>query len=116
MKSLSVSIMLLENSFGKLKYDSTTLPMSGFLGSLPVSASISPVSLAILNFFINKFSVWVSSTPHSSDKKSIDFPVDRVPDIKSRLEAGMGNCPSWAAQEGSSFSFFMYFMLSRSTS
>ena len=32
MKSLSVSIMLLEYSFGKLKYDSTTLPMSGFLG------------------------------------------------------------------------------------
>ena len=27
MKSLSVNIMLL---FGKLKYDSTTLPMSGF--------------------------------------------------------------------------------------
>ena len=33
MKSLSVGIMLLENSFGKLKYDSTTLPMSGYLGS-----------------------------------------------------------------------------------
>ena len=32
MKSLSVSIMLLEYSFGKLKYGSTTLPMSGFLG------------------------------------------------------------------------------------
>ena len=32
MKSLSVSIMLLEYLFGKLKYDSTTLPMSGFLG------------------------------------------------------------------------------------
>ena len=30
MKSLSVSIMLLEYSFVKLKYDSTTLPMSGF--------------------------------------------------------------------------------------
>ena len=50
MKSLSVSIMLLEYSFGKLKYGSTTLPMSGFLGSSPVSASKSPVSLAILNF------------------------------------------------------------------
>ena len=52
MKPLSVSIMLLEISFGKLKYDSTTLPMSGFFGSLPVSASKSPVSLAILNFFL----------------------------------------------------------------
>ena len=51
MKSLSVKIMLLEYSFGKLKYDSTTLPRSGFLGSWPVSASKSPVSLAILNFF-----------------------------------------------------------------
>ena len=30
MKSLSVSIMLLEYSFGKLKYNSTILPMSGF--------------------------------------------------------------------------------------
>ena len=48
MKSLSVSIMLLEYSFGKLKYDSTTLPMSGFLGSLPVSASKSPVFLIFL--------------------------------------------------------------------
>ena len=46
MKSLSVSIMLLEYSFGKLKYDSTTLPMSGFFGSSSVSASKSPVSPA----------------------------------------------------------------------
>ena len=59
MQLLSVSIMLLEYSFGKLKYDSTTLPMSGFLGSSPVSASKSPVSLAILIFFNNNFSVWV---------------------------------------------------------
>ena len=51
IKSLSVKIMLLEYSFGKLKYDSTTLPVFGFLGSSPVSASRSPVSLAILNFF-----------------------------------------------------------------
>ena len=51
MKSLSGSIMLLEYSLHKLKFDSSTLPMSGFLGSLPVSASKSPVSLAILNFF-----------------------------------------------------------------
>ena len=55
MKSLSVSIMLLEYSFGKLKYDSTTLPMSGFFGSSPVSASKSPVSLAILNFLLINF-------------------------------------------------------------
>ena len=55
IKSLSVSIMLLEYSFGRLKYDSTTLPMSGFLGSSPVSASKSPVSLAIFNFFIIRF-------------------------------------------------------------
>ena len=47
IKSLSVNFMLLEYSFGKLKYDSTTLPMTGFLGSSPVSASRSPVSLAI---------------------------------------------------------------------
>ena len=51
IKSLSVNVMLLEYSFGKLKYDSTTLPMSGFLGSSPVSASRSPVSLANFNFF-----------------------------------------------------------------
>ena len=51
IKSLSVNNILLEYSFGKLKYDSTTLPMSGFLGSLPIFASRSPVSRAILNFF-----------------------------------------------------------------
>ena len=116
IKSLSVNIMLLEFSFDKLKYDSTTLPMSGFLGSSPVFASKSPVSLAILNFFINNFSVWVRPTPNFRTKISIDFPVDRIADIKSRLEAGMSNCPSWAAQEGSSLSVFMYFMLLRSTS
>ena len=55
MKSLSVSIILPEYSFGKLKYDSTTLPMSGFLGSSPVSASKSPVSLAIFNFLLSRF-------------------------------------------------------------
>ena len=116
IKSLSVSIMLLEYSFGKLNFDSTTLPMSGFLGSSPVFASKSPVSLAILNFFIIKFSVWVSPTPTHRTKISIDVPVDRIPGIKSRLEAGMSSRPSWAAQEGSSRSVFMYFMLSRSTS
>ena len=55
MKSLFFSIMLLEFSFGRLKYDSTTLPMSGFLGSLPVSASKSTVSLAIRNFLLSSF-------------------------------------------------------------
>ena len=74
MKSLSVSIMLLELSFVKLKYDSTTLPMSGFYGSSPISASKSHVSLAIINFFINKFSVWVSPTPTPRTKISIDAP------------------------------------------
>ena len=67
IKSLSVNIMLLENFFGKLKYDSTTLLMSGFLGSSPVSASRSPVFLAILNFFKYIFSVG-KSYPHSPDK------------------------------------------------
>ena len=76
MKSLSVSIMLLESSFGKLKYDSTTLHMSGFLGFSLVSASRSPVSLAILNFFIDYF---------STTKLSIEVSVDRIPDIKSKL-------------------------------
>ena len=55
IKSLSVSIMLLKYSFGKLKYDSTTLLMSGFLGSLPDSASKSPISLATLNFLLSSF-------------------------------------------------------------
>ena len=52
IKSLSVNIMLLEYSFGKLKNDSNTLPMSGFLGSSPVSASRSPVSLLFLIFVV----------------------------------------------------------------
>ena len=94
MKSLSVSIMLLEYSFGKLKFDSTTLLMAGFLGS----------------------SVWVSPTLTPRTKISIDVPVDRIPGIKSRLEAGMSSRPSWAAQEGSSRLVLMYFMLARSTS
>ena len=55
MKSLSVNIMLLEYSFGKLKFDSTTHPMSGFLGSLPVSDSKSPVSLVFLIFLLSSF-------------------------------------------------------------
>ena len=66
MKSLSVCIMLLEYSFDKLKHDLTTSLMSSSLGSSPVSASRSPVFLAILNCFNNNFSVWVSPTP---DKK-----------------------------------------------
>ena len=68
MKSLSVSIMLLEYSFGKLKFDSTTLPMSGFLGSSPVSASKSPVSLAIIIFFYYQVFSVGKSYPHSPDK------------------------------------------------
>ena len=64
VKSLSVSFMLLEYSFGKLKHDSTTLPMPGFLGILFVSASRSTVSLAVFNFFINNFLV---SYPHFPD-------------------------------------------------
>ena len=51
IKLLSVSIMLLEYSFGKLKYDSTTLPMSGFLGSSPVSAS-KFLSLLLFSIFL----------------------------------------------------------------
>ena len=66
--------------------------MSGFLGSSPVYASNSPVSLAILNFFIIRFSVWVSPTPTPRTKISIGVPVDRIPGIKSRLEAGMRSC------------------------
>ena len=107
IKSLSVNIMLLEYSFGKLKYDSTTLPISGFLGSSPISDSRPPVSLAILNFFNNHFSVWISPTATLRTKISIDVPVDRIPEINLRLDAGMINCPTWAAQEGLSLSFLL---------
>ena len=100
IKSLSVIIMLLEYSFGKLIYDSTTLPISLYLGLSPVSASRSLDSLTTLNFFINNFSVWVSPNHIPRTEISIDVTVDRIPDIKSRLDAGMSNCPSWAAQEG----------------
>ena len=55
IKSLSVNVMLLEYSLGKLKYDSTTLLRSGFLRISSVSASKSPVSLAILNFLLTNF-------------------------------------------------------------
>ena len=55
INSLSVNIMQLEYSFGKLKYDTTTIPMSGLSGSSPISASRSPVSLAILNFLLTIF-------------------------------------------------------------
>ena len=55
MKSLSVSIMLLQYSFGNLKYDSTTLPMSGFFGSSPASASKSPSFLLFLFFLLIHF-------------------------------------------------------------
>ena len=55
IKSLSVSNMLLECSLGKLKYDSTTLPMSGFLGHPPVSASKPHASFAIFIFLLIGF-------------------------------------------------------------
>ena len=116
VKSLSVNIMLHGYSFGKLNYDSTTLPMSRFLRSSSDSASRSPVSHTILNFFMINFLLRVSPTPTLRAKISIDVPVDRKPDIKSRLDAGMNNCSFGAAQEGSSLSVFMYFMLSRSIS
>ena len=46
IKPLSVKIMLLEYSFGKLKFDSSIRPMSGLSGSSPISASRSPVCLS----------------------------------------------------------------------
>ena len=117
IKLLYVNIMQLEQTFGKLKYDSTNLPMSSFLGSSPISASRSPVSLAIPNFLIYYFFSVGKSYPHSPDKKkSIESPVDCIPEIKLRLDAGMIKCLSWAAHEGLSLSFLTYFMLSRSTS
>ena len=91
IKSLSVIIMQLEYSFGKLKYDSITHPMSGFLGSLHIFAFRSPVSNDILNFFINNFLVWISPTPTPRTKISIEVPVDRIMYIKSRLDAGISN-------------------------
>ena len=78
IKSLSVNIMLLEYSVGKLKHDLTTSPMSGSLGSSPVSASRSPVFLAVLNIFNNYFLVWVSPTPDkkkSSSSLSIAYQI-----------------------------------------
>ena len=115
MKSLSVSTMLLEYSFGKLKYDSTTLPMSGFLG-LRLFLLLSFCFSCYSQFFYHQVFSVGKSYPHSRTKISIGVPVDRIPGIKSRLEAGMRSCPSWAAQEGSSRSVLMYFALSRSTS
>ena len=68
IKLLPVKVMQLEHTFGKLKSDSTTLLMSIFLGSLPISASRSPVSLAILNFFIYYFFSVGKSYPYFPDK------------------------------------------------
>ena len=59
---LSISIMLLRYSLGKLKYVSTTLPISGFLGPSSDSASKSTVFLRIVIFLLNYFSVWVRFT------------------------------------------------------
>ena len=116
IKSLSVSIMLLEFSRGNLKFHSITLPVSGFLGPSTVSASTSPIFFAILKFFINIFSVWVTTIPTQRKKYPPTSPVNRTPDIKLRLDAGMNNDPSSAAQERSCLSFNMYFVLSRCTS
>ena len=113
MKSLSVNIMFLEYSFGRLKYDSTTLPF--YVIRLFLLLNLLFLLLFSIFLFI-RFSVWVSPTPTLRTKLSFDVPVDRIPDIKSRLEAGMSSCLSWAAQEGSSRSVLMYFALSRSTS
>ena len=82
--------------------------MSSFLGFSSVSTYIAPVSPAI--FFVNIFSLWVSPTFIPPTQVSIEAPVDRIPDIQLRLDAGMSNFPSWAALEGSSLSIFMYFM------
>ena len=78
----SVISMLLEYSLGKLKYDSTTLLMSVYSGLSPDSASMSPVSLAIFNFFINNFLVWVSPTPTPRTETYIDIHFTRIPDFK----------------------------------
>ena len=114
IKSLSVYFMLFEFLFGRLKYDFTTLPVSGFLKFSLIFASRSPVSLTTLKFLIKIFSVWVSPTPTPRTEIQIDVPVDRIEEIKSRLDAGMSSCSFWQAQEGSSLSVLMYFMLSRS--
>ena len=63
--------------------------------------------LLLIIIFLNNFSVWVSRTPTPRTKLSIDVPVDRIPDIKLRLENDY---------ERISLSFLMYFMRSRSTS
>ena len=53
MKSLSVSIMLLEYSFGILKNDSTTLPMSGFFSLvLRLFLLLNPLSLLLFLIFL----------------------------------------------------------------
>ena len=93
IKSLSVSFMLLQCSFGKLKYDSSTLDMSGSLGPSSVSASRSPISLALFNSFIYNFSVWVNATPTSRTNISIDVSVDRITDSRLRLDAGNEQLP-----------------------
>ena len=75
IKSLSVKIMLLEYSFGRLKYYSTTLLMSGFLGSSPISATFlgsSPISA---------YFPFLGPIPTPRTKISIDIPVHRIPGI-----------------------------------
>ena len=56
------------------------------------------------------------SYPHSPDKITHRRPRRSHPDIKIRLNAGLNNGTSWAVQEGSYLSLFMFFMLSWSTS
>ena len=100
MKSLSVSTMLLEYSFGKLKYDSTTLPMSGFLRFLRLfsASKFSCFSCYSQFFYYQVFQCGVSPTPTPPGQKYPSAsPVDRIPGIKSRLEAGMRSCPSWGS-------------------
>ena len=112
IKSLSVKIMLLEYSFGKLKYDSTTLPMSSFSGFSPISASRSSVSLTILIFFYEYFSVWVSPTPTPRTKIFNDVPVDGA---GSKLSGGISSGLSVAVQPKRGSSVFMCFPADTST-
>ena len=51
IKLLSVRLILLEYSLGKLKNDSTILLISGILEPSSVSAFKSPVSLAVFQYF-----------------------------------------------------------------
>ena len=56
------------------------------------------------------------SYPHSPDKNIHRRPRRSHTGNQVEIGSRMSSRPSWAAQEGSSRSVFMYFMLSRSTS